>query len=199
MSIKKSIFKAYDVRGKYPTELNEEAAFQIAAAVELGALVIESVRYFMADRVADAAIIDRIIRVLVEKRRLEDGGGKDDFVHAGIEVGIDRLRRHEPLIPVNRPFQLPHGSSVFELGRAEHVSRVIVGANEKSFVAFEALGIADLPYHHREFRECFLFRLGTHPIERVYTRFVCGEKVVDENVHHTFCAGPEVFRDIKLP
>lgn len=28
-----SIFKAYDVRGKYPKELNEEAAFEIAAAV----------------------------------------------------------------------------------------------------------------------------------------------------------------------
>ena len=28
-----SIFKAYDVRGKYPHELNEEAAFEIAKAV----------------------------------------------------------------------------------------------------------------------------------------------------------------------
>src|SRR3989338_10740865 len=33
MPIEPKIFKAYDVRGKYPEELNEEAAFEIAAAV----------------------------------------------------------------------------------------------------------------------------------------------------------------------
>ncbi|MBI3046119.1 MAG: phosphomannomutase/phosphoglucomutase [Candidatus Harrisonbacteria bacterium] len=33
MPIEPKIFKAYDVRGKYPEELNEETAFQIAAAV----------------------------------------------------------------------------------------------------------------------------------------------------------------------
>ncbi|MDO8430286.1 MAG: hypothetical protein Q7S73_02890 [bacterium] len=31
--IKKSIFKAYDIRGKYPKELNEEAVFEIASAL----------------------------------------------------------------------------------------------------------------------------------------------------------------------
>ncbi|MBI4992277.1 MAG: hypothetical protein HZB99_03595 [Candidatus Harrisonbacteria bacterium] len=31
--MEKSIFKAYDVRGKYPSELNEEAAFKISKAL----------------------------------------------------------------------------------------------------------------------------------------------------------------------
>lgn len=33
MELNQKIFKAYDVRGKYPDELNEEAAFTIASAL----------------------------------------------------------------------------------------------------------------------------------------------------------------------
>ena len=38
----------------------------------------------------------RVVGVNVEKRRLQDGGGKHDFVHFRVVVGVDGLRQHQP-------------------------------------------------------------------------------------------------------
>ena len=39
---------------------------------------------------------DRIVGVDVKKRRLQNGGGKDDFVHLWVVVSVDCLGQHEP-------------------------------------------------------------------------------------------------------
>ena len=76
---------------------------QRAGAVELRALVVEAVADLVADDRADAAVVDRVVGLDVEERRLEDGGREDDLVQAGVVVGVDRLRGHEPLVAVDRP------------------------------------------------------------------------------------------------
>src|SRR5260363_284379 len=74
----------------------------IALGIELTALVIITMYYFMTDDRADAAVIQRIVRLRVEERRLQDGGrGVDRIVGWGV-VSIDDLRRHEPFFPVTR-------------------------------------------------------------------------------------------------
>src|SRR5260363_359233 len=46
----------------------------IALGIELTALVIITMYHFMTDDRADAAVIQRIVRLRVEERRLQDGG-----------------------------------------------------------------------------------------------------------------------------
>ena len=53
---------------------------QIAVAIELAPLVVEAVADFMADDGSNAAVVDRIIRLHVEKWRLQNGRGENDFV-----------------------------------------------------------------------------------------------------------------------
>ena len=52
---------------------------QIALGVELRALIVEAVRHLVADHGADAAVIDRVIRFGIEKRRLEDSRRETRF------------------------------------------------------------------------------------------------------------------------
>ena len=75
---------------------------QRAGGVEAAALVVEAVAHLVADHGADAAVVHRIVGVEVEERRLQDGGGEDDLVADGVVVGVDGLRRHAPLLGVDR-------------------------------------------------------------------------------------------------
>ena len=79
---------------------------QVAVAVVLGALVVEPVADLVADHRADAAVVGGVVGLGVEERRLQNRCGKDDLVHAGVVVGVDGLRRHEPLVAVDRPAEL---------------------------------------------------------------------------------------------
>ena len=53
---------------------------QRAVAVAGRALIVEAVADLVPDHCADAAVVDRIVGVLVEERRLQDGGREDDLV-----------------------------------------------------------------------------------------------------------------------
>ncbi len=79
---------------------------EIAVAVVLGALVVEAVPDLVADHRADAAVVGGVVGVCVEERWLQDRRGEDDLVHARVVVGIDGLRRHEPLVAVDGATQL---------------------------------------------------------------------------------------------
>ena len=57
---------------------------QRAVAVELRALVVEAVADLVADDRADAAVVDGVVGVGVEERRLQDRGGEDDLVQPGL-------------------------------------------------------------------------------------------------------------------
>ena len=55
---------------------------QVAVAVVLRALVVEAVADLVPDDGADAAVVDGVVGVDVEERRLEDRGREDDLVEA---------------------------------------------------------------------------------------------------------------------
>ena len=73
-----------------------------AVTVVLRALVVEAVADLVADHRADAAVVDRVVGRRIEERRLQDRRREDDLVHPRVVVGVDRLRRHEPLVAVDR-------------------------------------------------------------------------------------------------
>src|SRR2546430_5416818 len=75
---------------------------QHAACVRLGALIIESVTHLVSDDAADAAVVDRRIRVGVEEGGLKDGGREHHLVERRIVVGVDGLGGHAPLAALGR-------------------------------------------------------------------------------------------------
>ncbi len=81
----------------------------VAVAVEFRALVVKAVADLMPDDRADRAVVDRVVGLHVEERRLQDRRGKDDLVHARVVISVDGLGGHSPLVTVDR---------LAELGRA---------------------------------------------------------------------------------
>ena len=57
-------------------------SLQVAVAVVLRALVVEAVADLVADHRADRAVVDGVVGLEVEERRLQDGGGEDDLVRS---------------------------------------------------------------------------------------------------------------------
>jgi hypothetical protein len=74
---------------------------QFASAVELRPLVIEPVADLVADHRSDTPVVDRVIGVGCEERRLQDRRREDDLVQHRMVVGVDRLGSHQPLVVVH--------------------------------------------------------------------------------------------------
>ncbi len=98
----------------------------VAVAVVLRSLVVEAVADLVADHGADAAVVHRVVGLHVEERRLKDRGGEDDLVHPRVVVGVDRLRRHEPFVAIDRLAQLGELAIDLEGGRALDVADEVV-------------------------------------------------------------------------
>src|SRR5260370_33889189 len=63
-----------------PHIIGRPPIFYITLRVELGALVIETVRYFVPDDGADAAVVAGVVALGVVVRRLPDGRGQRAFL-----------------------------------------------------------------------------------------------------------------------
>lgn len=96
-------------------------------------------RDLVADYGTDAAEVDCIIGLRIEKRRLQDRCGKDDFVQAASKC-IDQMRRSEPACAIDWPPQI--GKALFEFPRidAQPVAGVIVALDAQTFVSFQRSG-----------------------------------------------------------
>src|SRR5579859_2503685 len=97
---------------------------QVAAAVKLAPMVVEAMSDFMADDRAHTAVVHGVISLGIIKGRLQDAGGKDDFVHAAIVVGVDRGRRHAPFRAVHRLADFRKPTLEFERGRTPLIYEV---------------------------------------------------------------------------
>ena len=95
---------------------------QRPVAVEAAALVVEAVADLVADDRADAAVVRRGIAVRLEERVLQDRGREHDLVHQRVVVRVDGLRRHVPLVAVDRLADLAELAVVLVDVRAPHVA-----------------------------------------------------------------------------
>ena len=98
---------------------------EVAGAVVLRALVVEAVADLVADDRADAAVVLGRVGVGAEERLLQDAGREADLVGAGVVVGVDGLRQHEPLVAVDRRADL--GQLAVGLERATRPRRCRAG------------------------------------------------------------------------
>ena len=117
---------------------------QVAVAVVLGALVVEAVADLVADHRADAAVVGRVVGLGVEERRLQDRGREHDLVHPGVVVGVDGLRRHEPLVAVDRAAELGQVAVVLGGVAALVVAEQVVAGDVERGVVAPRLRVADL-------------------------------------------------------
>src|SRR3712207_7777276 len=66
---------------------------QHAAPVRLAALVVEAVADLMADHAADAAIVDRVVRLRIEEGRLDRKSTRLNSSHANISYAVFCLKK----------------------------------------------------------------------------------------------------------
>src|SRR5262249_15564814 len=69
---------------------------QVAVGIVLTALIIKTVRQFMANSSAGIAIVGCVIHLGIVERRLQYAGWEIDVVHLGAVVGVDRGGRDVP-------------------------------------------------------------------------------------------------------
>ena len=138
---------------------------QVAVAVVLGALVVETVPDLVADDRADTAVVGGVVGLGVEERRLQNRCGKDDFVHARVVVGVDGLRRHEPLVAVHRVAQLGQLAVVAHRVAAPVVAVQVVALDHQLRVVPPRLRVADLRGELVQLGQRALAGLRRHPVQ----------------------------------
>ena len=171
---------------------------QVALAVVLRALVVEAVADLVADHRSDAAVVLGRVGVRAEERLLQDPGREADLVGAGVVVGVDGLRQHEPLVTVDRRpdlRQLPVG---LERRTGRHVADQVVGAHGQLRVVAELVGVADLGPETVELVEGPLLGLLRHPVQVGDRVAVRRQQVRDQLVHQLLGARREVPGDVLL-
>ena len=148
---------------------------QPAAAVELGALVIETMTDFMTDHRTDRPIVHRRISVDVEERRLQDGRRKGDLIHGGHVIRVDGLWGHQPVSPVNRATQFRELAIQLKRRGALHVAVGVAVDNVQRRIVNPRVGEPDLGVELAKFRERPRFRGRGHPVEGTDTAVVGGQ------------------------
>ena len=87
---------------------------QLAVAIVPATLVVETVTDLVTDDCTDSTIVDGIICIHVEKRRMQDCCREHDLIQFGIVISVGRLRRHTPLFAVDGFAELGDISVVLE-------------------------------------------------------------------------------------
>ena len=80
----------------------------------------------MSDDRANAAVVDCVVGFRIEERRLQNRGRKHDLVHLRVVIGIDCLRGHLPLFPIDRLAELADVVAIIEARRTHHVPDEII-------------------------------------------------------------------------
>ena len=140
----------------------------IPVLVEQAALVVESVGHLVTDHDSDSSIVDSIVSIGVEERRLKDGSREADLVGRRVVVGVDGLRRHAPFGLVGRLAEFGHiVGCVPGTGGAEVLVVALLRVDVKGRVILPFVRIADLNCEVVQ----FLVGLGlcgiAHPVELV--------------------------------
>ena len=152
----------------------------VAGAVELAAAVVEAVPGLVPDHRADAAVVDRVVAVGVEERRLQDRGREVDRVGAGAVVRVHRLRGHVPFVAIGGLADLVEVVAVVEaVGRA-HVAEVVGRRHREAVPAAPLVRVTDLGQERLPFPERLGLGFVAHPVEVLDPRLERVAHVVDQ-------------------
>ncbi|MNN35791.1 hypothetical protein D3C81_1496540 [compost metagenome] len=152
----------------------------------------------MADDGADGAIVDGVVRVGVEERRLQDRGGEDDFIHRRAVIGVHRLRRHAPFFAVDRFAQLGHLARGAEVGGAHHVAHQVARDDLQLRVIAPFVRIRNFRRELGQLGLRFLLGLRAHPVQGIDAVLVGGQHVFHQFLHVRLALCREILRDIQF-
>ena len=190
------LHEARGLRLELVVVLGRPPVAEVPVAVELPAAVVEAVADLVADHRADGAVVRGVVRLHVEVRRLQERGREHDLVVGRQVIGIDRLRRHEPLGRVLRLARARGLPGPLELVRAHHVADEVAGADLEARVVAPLVRVGDLDVDLLELRVRLGLGRRAHPVEPVDAAVELGEQVVDERHHPRFRFRREVARDV---
>src|SRR4051812_16344534 len=99
---------------------------QIAVAGVFAPLIVETMTDLMTDDRADSAVVDRIVGMHVEKRRLQNRSGEHHLVRWRVVISIHGLRRHMPFGTIDRRAQTLRAAIVIDQRRAPDIADEII-------------------------------------------------------------------------
>ena len=171
---------------------------QVSFTVVLRTLVIEPMADLMTDDGSDGAVVDGIVGAHREERRLQDRSREHDLVHLGVVVGIDHLRRHEPLVAIHRVAKLGDVAIVLESTGSHHVGDQVARAQLECGIVAPRIGVADLGSEGGELLVGRLLGFGSHPFEFFNRIAIGGDEVVNQGDHARFVLRREVPINVDL-
>ena len=153
----------------------------------------------MSDYHADSTIVARIIGIYVEVRSLKDSGREANLICGGIVVSIHSLRRHAPLLAVNRfaPLRVLVLSTEFACILDVLPIREL-RVNGKSAIVLPCVGIADFHLEAVELHEGIHLCAVAHPVEGCYMFAKGYFKIIHKVEHLLLRLCGEVFLHIEL-
>ena len=102
---------------------------QVPLRIKFATLIVVAMRDLMANDCTDGAVVDRVIGVGVEKRRLQNSCGEGDVVVERVVTGVDSWRRHAPLGSINRFVDLVEVAHLIKLTGAQHIRQVRISGD----------------------------------------------------------------------
>src|SRR5208282_615346 len=151
-----ALFKLLAIFGRPPV-------VQVALRIVLASLVVKTVGQLVSDHQPNSAEVHGIVHVLVKERRLQNAGGKDDFVVGATVVGVDRRRRHAPFLAVERFTDLGDFALGFEFVGPQKISQQVSAYDGQRTVVAPHLGIANLVADGLQLELGLFFGFGRHP------------------------------------
>ena len=161
---------------------------QIAFLVKLCALVVKTVRHFVTNHHTYSSIIDGIIAICCEERRLENTSRETNLVGCGIIISVDSLRRHSPFIAIHGFIDLALHFVV--VGKGSSALQIFIERKRlvdvKSIITAPFVGITDFDIETIEFVLRLSLCGSSHPLLFLDAFAKCHLKVLHQLKHTLF-------------
>ena len=153
----------------------------------------------MADHRPDPPVVHCIVGGHREEWRLQDRCRKNDLVQFRVVVGVDHLRRHEPLVAIHRSAEFGHLIVMFEYARPADIAHQVPRDNFQPRVVPPFVRVTDLGPKRRQLGVCLGLRRLRHPLQLIDGIAKRRQQIGDEVHHPGFVLRWEMSLHIYLP
>ena len=184
--------------GKLGEILLGPPVIQRAVAVVERTLIVKPVADLVTDHHADAAVVRCVVGLRIEEGRAQNSCREHNLVSGRHIVGVHSLRRHQPLVLINRIASAIDHEIAVKGGGAAQVLEQITGHQSQFRVIAPLIRVADLRDKLRKlFQRLLAGGLG-HPIQVRDGAAVCFQQVIDQLEHFLLMLRREMHRHVFL-
>src|ERR1700733_12630159 len=106
-------------------------------------LVIECVAEFVSDHASCQAVVNRIVHLRIEKRRLQNSRGEDNYIERVVVISLHALGKFVEFAAINWLSDLGQLAVEFELLPSKSIAEGVVRLHFQTRVIAPMGGIAD--------------------------------------------------------